>query len=1003
MSEMTAFDQPVNPAETGLRSSRGIRWLLLAGALVTGVSVYRLVQSQWTSIPVPLQFLILITGALAIFALGTVIRRRLHLPYAGSALLFLFTGLLPVLAWGAAYLSLLSTPSGWVAFGAGMAALLGAACHVLRAELGYRGVLYPAVLGGLLAAQPVLPWLRDQLAARQSGGADAVYAVAALALGVLLHAGSLHVNRFFFHRDRRDGVERQVHLIPFLLLGALYVGALTLLDLDSAFLALPLAVVGVVVAGTGEEYYAALVRSLGAVPERWPRRSVALAAPGIALLTVAVPLSFLDASGRCLALVTFLAAVFLLRWAVRYGSAGAHAAGLAAALCAWCSAPALLPRLAERMTLGVAELLGLSPVSPALTALGLLGFLIPLLAAAVALRRAGSLERLLRVHAGVAVLVVVGATLFAAADHAGVALVAPLALGAAVAGLWATRRIEMAAAHVPFAVVTLAWGRIVLGEPGLVTGPTLCVLGFATLGLVASSRFFESGLARLTGSSVETARSVLVLPALATAAALLVPGSLGGALEMALAGALAVTVAWRLQAGAGPSPGYPLSTGLFRVWGVLAVVHCLIFAGWETVLLAAALVGLVFLARIAIAGRSWRAAVPLRPSLLLVVQLAVALTGAEEFLSGSVLAQGATLLPAFAVLVLGWRVLVEALLRRAPLQSWVAVVEGVVLCGYLVAFVDRPALTLAGHVTALAAAVAFAAVSFEAARRGRRKVDVWAMQLWIGAAVLHAFTAGWLHLTGGVAPYVLLAAGAGLYALSAWWERTDLREPFSDPCRWTGLALPAIGGLVALSRAWEAPGEAVWFPALAAFLTSLFFLIAAQRSVQRVFSALASAGLLAGALLAVVSQMALGIELYALAPGIALLALAWMLRAELGPAWSRHLAAAGASCIYATPIVALSGEISWGWLAALGVLAVGFGAASFQLRSRSLLTVSTAALLTDLGFFVFRIGTTAPTLLWILGLSFGLALMAVAAWLEYQREGILQQVRVFGRELKAWS
>jgi len=105
----------------------------------------------------------------------------------------------------------------------------------------------------------------------------------------------------------------------------------------------------------------------------------------------------------------------------------------------------------------------------------------------------------------------------------------------------------------------------------------------------------------------------------------------------------------------------------------------------------------------------------------------------------------------------------------------------------------------------------------------------------------------------------------------------------------------------------------------------------------------------------------------------------------------------------ASPIVALSTEISWGWLAALLVCAVGFGAASFTLRSRSLLTVSTAALLTDLGFIVFRIGTTAPTVLWVLGLVFGLALMAVAAWLEHQREGVLQQIRLFGRELRAWS
>jgi hypothetical protein len=82
---------------------------------------------------------------------------------------------------------------------------------------------------------------------------------------------------------------------------------------------------------------------------------------------------------------------------------------------------------------------------------------------------------------------------------------------------------------------------------------------------------------------------------------------------------------------------------------------------------------------------------------------------------------------------------------------------------------------------------------------------------------------------------------------------------------------------------------------------------------------------------------------------------------------------------------------------------MAFGAASFGLRSRSLLTVSTAALLTDLGFFVFHIGSTAPTALWVLGALFGLSVMGAAAWLEYQREGVLQQIRVFGRELRAWS
>jgi hypothetical protein len=67
-----------------------------------------------------------------------------------------------------------------------------------------------------------------------------------------------------------------------------------------------------------------------------------------------------------------------------------------------------------------------------------------------------------------------------------------------------------------------------------------------------------------------------------------------------------------------------------------------------------------------------------------------------------------------------------------------------------------------------------------------------------------------------------------------------------------------------------------------------------------------------------------------------------------------------------------------------------------------LLTVSTAAMLTDLGFFVFKIGTTEPILLWVFGLAFGLALMAFAAYLEYRREGLVQQVRLYGRELRSW-
>jgi hypothetical protein len=450
--------------------------------------------------------------------------------------------------------------------------------------------------------------------------------------------------------------------------------------------------------------------------------------------------------------------------------------------------------------------------------------------------------------------------------------------------------------------------------------------------------------------------------------------------------------------------------GLVHLWGLAAVVLCLTFAGPEALGLAVTLVGLVFLARRALAGRGAKAAFPLRPSLLVILQ-AVALVGSAHtwFLPAALFDQGFGLVPLLALLVLAWRCLAEALGRRWAVEPWGTVAEGVVAIGYLAALFQSAVLAQPVHLSTLqhlalmGTAALWAGLSFAAGRRSRRESDVWAMQAWGALILVQAFVAGWLVLGSGVMPYVLLGGGLGLYVMAQLLARTDLRAAFTGPCRTTGLLLPLAAGLLALDRAWGASAGTVWFPVFAAFLVSLFYLIVASREEQRIFPSIASAGLLGMALLAVISRTGLGLEFYTLAPGLALLTLAWLLRAELGERWSRHVVAAGASCLYATPIVALSDRISWGWLAALLLLAMAFGAASFGLRSRSLLTVSTAALLTDLGFFVFHIGSTAPTALWVLGALFGLSVMGAAAWLEYQREGVLQQIRVFGRELRAWS
>jgi len=974
---------PTPSPDQGLRSAPGIRWLLLAGALVTGVSIYRLVEAQWTAIPVPLQFLVLVAGALTIFLLGNVTRRRLHLPYAGSALLFLFTGLVPVLAWGAAYLRLLDTVWGWLAFSAGGAALLGAAVSVMRSELRYPGRLYPAALGTLFVAQAVLPSLGVP-------GDRLLYILAAGILGAVLYTGSLHINRFFFHRDQRDGRDRNLHLVPFLLLSVLYLGALALLDPHSTFLALPLAVVGIVLAGTGEEYYRALVDSLGRTPEKWPLRSVALLALGFSLTVVSLFVALMDSSNLCLCLTALCATGLFLRWSLRYSHATVHGLGVLAAFAAWNAAPPL-----EFLRNNGPILLGWNE----------LGFLTVLTGLGMLLVWRKAPDRLLRTHGALTALQIAGiAILGLGFGEAGSGL--PLlsaTLGVALLGLAPSFIVALLAA-------TLAIAAFVIHGPSSLPAET-AVLMAGALWMMAGYRFRQRSRFVMGGLmlSLGIQGAILLQSGLAVWSEILVASLILAGAELGLLLLAARRFPGRLLAARFhvELEDWDASTAIgladmVRVWLVLSAAACLLFAGFDALVLGLVMVVILFLVRTETEGWARRLALPARLSLIPLLQLAVlAAAGGHPArdLPLALIDEIPALLPWIALCGLAWRGLIEMLGRRRALLSWTVGVEIATALCFLIASLGG--LLLWANVTMLAVALGWAAVSFLDARRDRDPLYGWQMQAWVGLAVLQGFTAGWLHLGSGIAPYVLLAVGATQYALGAFFEHRDLGPALTPSSRFVGLGLPLMAGFLSLDRISVA--GSVWIPVLATCLVSLFYTIVALRDSKRVFPSLASVAFLALALMNVISLTHLGRELYFLAPGLALLALAWLLRAELGPTWSRHVAAAGASFVYATPIVALADEISWGWLCVLLVTAIAFGAASFTLRSRSLLTVSTAALLTDLGFIVFRIGTTAPMALWVLGLGFGLALMATAAWLEYRREGVLQQIRVFGRELRAWS
>ena len=419
---------------------------------------------------------------------------------------------------------------------------------------------------------------------------------------------------------------------------------------------------------------------------------------------------------------------------------------------------------------------------------------------------------------------------------------------------------------------------------------------------------------------------------------------------------------------------------LVWLWCAVAVTAALTMTGTGTLALAVvvALMG-------ALAGK-----VPYRGVLLVAAHALVLVEGVStSFFPLALVEAAATALPLASALALAWIWLVEV---KGPktLVPWTACLEAMVLFGFFSIAVSP--FTAWDYAAILAVASVFALRHGLNSYRSESAGYAWMMQLWLGVSVLVGIQAGWITFGNGRAPYVLLASGALQYALAGLFAREPKAAALATSSKATGHLLAFLGGMVGLVR----------MQAIPLFLVSLFYLILASREQKRVLPSVLSAGFLGFGLVAIAWGHGVGMEFYSLAPGFSLVALSLLLSKEMGPRWSRHLFTAGAAFIYATPVLALYDEITWAWQAVLLMLTVGFGATSFWLKSRPLLTVSTAALVIDLACFVIMIRAAEPLLLWVGGVMLGIALMTLAACLEYRREGLAQQIRVFGHELAHW-
>lgn len=1200
----------------GLRSLQGIRWLLLVGGLVVAVSVIRLVAAEWQQLSAVSQFGVLVLGALGIFAVADVVRHRLHLPLAGSALHALFVALVPLLAWGAAHQRLVMGWGGALVVALGIGALVGACRRLLRKELGYGELPYTIVLGGLLGVMPFLGMFSDLL-----GVHEFLYILIAAVAGGAMRWGSCHINRFLFHRDRRDGVERPVHLLPFALLLTVYGAAMASMSAAAGWLAVPLAFAAWALIDSGEEYYRALIQATGEPITRWPPRSVLLLILGFACLAVSLGLAPGVGWIRGWAVVSTLATLRLLMWGLRYRSAVAYGSGLLSGVMAYHAIPALIPGLAKDIYRLLLDSLGLAQGSVGVLGLADVGLLALLIASAVGWRRQLS-QRMMQVHLA---LIALHATLVLAAAWSEPQALRWVALLMCPLMAWAAtalRRHEFLPwVYGALASAALAWGWQTW-SPTLWTERGTFFLLLANLLYLAAARVLLHRLDRrraaAAGIAERTMRGrLLVLPVLVTtlggtffaatfalhtfsallllsaacfalsAVHLRLPplgmltavtasmGILGWvsylwpegwilaiAAQTLLLGAWAVerikskattsagapaspqadvaTALWRWTMAAGvwfnsgvgvvllivafidqtmtleatvllwlgsylfdrvgrrgafsrPAGGYPaidpsarqwlgaallllvlyplaqamawgsvswigtlsilgvtlavlslavhwrLGDALARLygcdvdrlrgvvegrllrlrhpWQLLAAASCLIWSGSATLALSVLLAAEVLWR---CSGRSYSPPPTGErdPSLLLtllpMLQLA-ALTvggGASTYLAATLLDFSGfgplVLIAALWLWCLGMNRLSARAVAVPTMAMWVAETAAAlcVLIGLVAMDAVDGAIQLR-HIAFAASALAFALWNLRRAWTGGQSVVAWTGHAWLVLAVSHGCAVGGWIFEAPINALWLLAVAVALESFAGWVRRaTGLDQ---------GCQRALIHGSQGAATFWALVASAVslsagfgigkpWLSIAPAVLASVFFALRARRGEWVMPSAALASGLFTVAFSLAVHRLPfLGPEMYFMGPGIALIALSWLLEPRISSVARGRLLTWGVVAVYGTPMMGLMAELGWMWQISMLLTAIAFGALSFRLRSRSVLTVSTAALIVDLLFFVIKLRRTEPTLLWVGGIAFGLALMGGAAYLEHRREEVEQRLRIWGRELKSWS
>lgn len=320
----------------------------------------------------------------------------------------------------------------------------------------------------------------------------------------------------------------------------------------------------------------------------------------------------------------------------------------------------------------------------------------------------------------------------------------------------------------------------------------------------------------------------------------------------------------------------------------------------------------------------------------------------------------------------------------------------------LAATLDLGVLTPLQLGSVIGALLLLAGAELQTARREQLELRVWTALALLAGVPGVLWWQGLVRIGSDWGPWLLLGTAAVAALLARFAGRDEQLAVFVRPLAQLALALPLAAVAATLYRHFGSVTPVLGSDGLPLLLAAAAY--AAYGHVYGRKQPLLLALVLVNLVL-VLLWRELGWydpQLYLIPLGLSLLALRWLLAAELPESFHQPLAYLGALTILVSPLFHI---VTGSWLhiftlmlSAVLVMLLGIG-----LRVRALLYTGGGFLLADLIAMVVRGGIDHPGLLWVAGLLLGALVLGLGAVAEQHREQLLGRLRRLAANLSTWS